>query len=440
MSQDYRALVRDALRAGAGKNADARPGADPAADPDATRVATKGVELHRRVVGLNPLLDAANVLLALIPQLRATTSHPDPAQLHAQLLARVGEFEKAAAESRVPQPKIVAARYVLCTFIDEVVAATPWGASGTWAKHNLLQEFHDERDGGEKSFKLLERLGADVSTNVDVLELFYVCVVLGFEGRYKGQPNARAQLDAIAARLADVLLPADARTQARTLSLRWTGVALQQHRALAVVPVWAVVVAGAVIVLAAMLLFNAQLNSLARPAFRQIAAVPAALRGPAAAPARPEATATVARLATPLAADIATKSIEVRDEALRSVVVVPADALFVKGTAQLDSAQASLLGRVAQALNALPGQVVVSGHADNVPVSSLQFPSSWHLTRARASAVAAALAQAGVRPERVRAEGLADAEPRVSNDNDADRARNRRVEIVLQLPRPEAAP
>src|SRR5262245_47192048 len=143
MTQDYRALVRDALRPGAGKAAD-KP-ATRAADPEATLAARPGagVELQRRVAGINPLLGAANVLLALVPQLRATTSHPDPARLHRQLLARVKEFETAAQTSGVPQQTVIAARYVLCTFIDEVAAATPWGGSGAWAEHNLLQEFHD---------------------------------------------------------------------------------------------------------------------------------------------------------------------------------------------------------------------------------------------------------------------------------------------------------
>ena len=144
------------------------------------------------------------------------------------------------------------------------------------------------------------------------------------------------------------------------------------------------------------------------------------------------------RLVTPLAGDVANKSIEVRDDPLRSVVVLPADALFVAGTAQLDPRTTDLLRRIAQALAAQPGQVVVSGHTDDTAVSSLQFPSNWHLSRERASVVAAALAQRGVRNERMRAEGLADAEPRAPNTTAAERARNRRVEIVLQLPRPDA--
>jgi type VI secretion system protein ImpK len=435
MTQDYRALVRDALRPGSGKGADKVAGG---ADPDATLLARPGagVELQRRVAGINPLLGAANVLLALVPQLRATTSHPDPARLHRQLLARVKEFETAAQTSGVPQQKVIAARYVLCTFIDEVAAATPWGGSGAWAEHNLLQEFHDERDGGEKAFKLLERLGEDVAANADVLELFYVCIALGFEGRYRTKANGRQQLDAIAARLVEVLRPEGGKQATRTLSLRWTGVPMQKSRTLSVLPLWVVVAVGGAIVLGTFLFLNARLNALSRPAFRQIAAVPAALRVDA-TPSGAPATAT-ARLATPLAGDIGRSTIEVRDEPLRSVVVLPADAFFVSGTAQLEPRLVEVLGRIAQAIAAQPGQVVVSGHTDNVPVSSLQFPSSWHLSRERANAVATALQQRGLRPERVRAEGLADAEPRSPNTTPADRARNRRVEIVLQLPRPDA--
>jgi type VI secretion system protein ImpK len=438
MSQDYRALVRDALRASAGKGAGRAASESP--DPEATLVARQGasVELQRRVAGVNPLLGAANVLLALVPQLRATTSHPDPARLHRQLLTRVTEFEISAQGSGVPQPKVVAARYVLCTFIDEVAAATPWGASGTWAEHNLLQEFHAEREGGEKAFKLLERLGEDVAANLDVLELFYVCIALGFEGRYRGKPNGRAQLDAITARLIEVLRPEETRQNSRTLSLRWTGVPMQRSRTLNVLPIWVVVALGGALVLGAFLFLNARLNSLSRAAFRQIAAVPSALRVDAGTTAGAAAPST-ARLATPLAGDIAGSAIELRDEPLRSVVVLPADSLFVAGTAQIEPRNNALLGRIAQALSAQPGQVVVSGHTDNIPVSSLQFPSSWHLTRERASAVAAALVQRGLRNERVRAEGLADAEPRGPNSTPAERVRNRRVEIVLQLPRPDAA-
>jgi type VI secretion system protein ImpK len=70
-------------------------------------------------------------------------------------------------------------------------------------------------------------------------------------------------------------------------------------------------------------------------------------------------------------------------------------------------------------------------------VQSLRYPSSWHLSRERAQAVAAALVDAGLPAARVRAEGRAETEPRVANDSPTARARNRRVEVQLLLPRPE---
>ncbi len=391
-------------------------------------------ELQRLVAGINPLLGAANVLLALTAKLRATTAHADPRELRRQLLARVEEFEAEARASGLPRPKIVAARYVLCTFIDEVIATTPWGAEGTWAEHTLLQEFHEEAWGGEKAFKLLERMGEDVAANADLLELFYVCLALGFEGRFRGKPNGRAQLDAIAARLLNTIRPAAAQQTARTLSPRWTGVTLRE-RAMAVMPLWVVMALGAVLVVGAMLAANARLNAESRPIFQQILAIPAALRSDLLERAT---VATKPRLAPLLQADITAGAISVRDEALRSVVVLPADSLFVAGTARLDEGRNALLARIAAALATQPGQIAVIGHTDDQAINSVQFPSNWHLSFGRAGAVVQALAQHGARAERLRAEGRAEAEPIASNDTAEGRTRNRRVEIELLLPRPEA--
>lgn len=144
------------------------------------------------------------------------------------------------------------------------------------------------------------------------------------------------------------------------------------------------------------------------------------------------------RLAPQLQADIAAGAVEVRDEATRSVLTLPADLLFAAGTARLDASRLDLLGRIARTLRPLPGVVVVVGHTDGAPVASLQFPSNWHLSRERAQAVAAALVQQGLQADRVRAEGRADAEPRAAEDTPAGRTMNRRIEIELLLPRPDA--
>ena len=135
---------------------------------------------------------------------------------------------------------------------------------------------------------------------------------------------------------------------------------------------------------------------------------------------------------------MAAGALAVRDERLRSVLTLPADALFKGGGATLESPRApALLGRVAQALRASPGQVNVIGHSDDATAASLQYPSAWHLSRARALAVMEELARQGLPLERLHAEGRADAEPVTTGSSAGERARNRRVEIELRLARPE---
>jgi type VI secretion system protein ImpK len=411
-----------------------RPEAPP--QPRAARTAT---ELQRLVAGINPLLGAANTLLALVEQLRSTTSHADPGALREQLLDRVKEFEALARANGVAVHQISAARYLLCSFLDEVVAGTPWGNEPPWSQRNLLQEFHDERSGGEKAFKLLERLGEDVKANHDLLELFCVCLSLGFEGRWRGVRGGREQLEGIAERVLDQVHPARGSPASRALSQRWEGVRSPGSGRLSVLPLWAVFATGAAVVLGAWLLANARLDALAQPLFRRIHEDTAALRAerlPAAAAgivaaARP-------RLAPLLQADVASGALQVRDEPARSIVTLPADELFEGGSARLQAGRIALLGRIAQALKTQPGVVVAVGHTDNSPTASLQFPSNWHLSRERAQAVVAQLTQQGLAVDRTRAEGRADAEPRGANDTPEGRSRNRRIEIELLLPRPDA--
>jgi type VI secretion system protein ImpK len=200
-----------------------------------------------------------------------------------------------------------------------------------------------------------------------------------------------------------------------------------------VVPLWIAVVVGAALVLACVMWLSSRLSRQTGPLLQQLHDVHRSL---AVAPA--VAAAAKPRLAPLLADDLNAGAIEVSDEAQRSVATLSADALFVPGTAQLQTLQSDRLRRIAQALARLPGRVEVVGHTDDQPLESLRFPSNWHLSRERAQAVAAALVEAGLPATRVRAEGRAETEPRAPNDTPAARARNRRVEVQLLLPRPDS--
>ena len=75
--------------------------------------------------------------------------------------------------------------------------------------------------------------------------------------------------------------------------------------------------------------------------------------------------------------------------------------------------------------------VLVGGHTDDRPMHGGRFASNWELSTARALAVARVLTRAGVPPDRVVASGFGEHHPRASNVEEAGRAKNRRIEVLL---------
>src|SRR6185437_14121734 len=152
---------------------------------NAARGADVAADLGAPDTGLNPLVALANPLLALVPQIRTTTHLADPAALKESMSAGLRDFEAKARAAGIASERVLAARYILCTMLDEAAASTPWGGSGQWARHNLLVTFHNEAYGGEKVFQLMAKLAEDATANRDLLELIYAVLTMGFEGRYR---------------------------------------------------------------------------------------------------------------------------------------------------------------------------------------------------------------------------------------------------------------
>jgi chemotaxis protein MotB len=109
--------------------------------------------------------------------------------------------------------------------------------------------------------------------------------------------------------------------------------------------------------------------------------------------------------------------------------------LFDPASAELKPEGASVLDRLASVLGAQGGTIEVEGHTDDRPIATAKFRSNWELSTARASTVTRYLIAHGISPEHLRAVGLADTRPREANDTPEGRARNRRVSIVMFLPR-----
>ncbi|AFU98090.1 type IVB secretion system protein IcmH/DotU [Simiduia agarivorans] len=159
-----------------------------------------GTPLAERVhirKGLNPLVNTATTLLAVATKLRTTPQHSDVPDLHRKLTEELKDFEQRARAQGCAEESVVTARYLLCTLVDEIVLNTPWGANSGWSQHSLLSLFHHETFGGEKCFSILTRLLESPGRNLDLLELFYLCLSLGFEGKYRLAPRGHEQLEQV---------------------------------------------------------------------------------------------------------------------------------------------------------------------------------------------------------------------------------------------------
>src|SRR5438477_10667967 len=149
--------------------------------------------------GLNPLIALANPILGAVPQIRRALKHPDPAGLRAMLRDQIEGFEMSASSADIPGRTVEWAIYALCALLDESAASTPWGAD--WREKGLLHDLRSESGAEEGFFALLERLTSDPEGNAELIEFFYVCIALGFEGRYRNAEGGRHELGRVRDRI-----------------------------------------------------------------------------------------------------------------------------------------------------------------------------------------------------------------------------------------------
>jgi len=380
--------------------------------------------------GLNPLEAAAGPLLAMLTRLRSTIAHPAPASLRAQLLGYLRQFEERAEAAGIVRNEVLLARYALCTALDEAVLSTPWGSTSEWGKQSLLITVHNEAWGGEKVFQLLEHCLQSPRERLYLLELLYLCMCLGFEGRYRVMNDGRSQLDALRERTSAAIRSARGESE-RELSPHWRGLTVARDRLSQFMPPWVGVAIGIALLLLLLFGLRLKLAADAEPVFKNIHAlgeIPVQAITPAVV--QPKVVERP-RLAGFLVDDIKANRVAVEDAVDRSVVTIRGDEIFSSGSATIVDDFQPLMLRIADAIRKVKGQVRVTGHSDNRPIATLRFPSNWALSQARAEQVLQILAAKTGQPERFSAEGRSDTEPVASNASAEGRAKNRRVEITV---------
>lgn len=142
---------------------------------------------------------------------------------------------------------------------------------------------------------------------------------------------------------------------------------------------------------------------------------------------------TAAQMRAALEKEIEGGQLDIETEDEKIVIRIREKASFASGGVELRDSFRPVLVRVAQILQDTPGGIAIVGHTDNVPMAEGLFRSNWDLSAARAvSVLHGMLESVELDPARFSVQGAGDTQPLVDNDTPANRARNRRVEIILR--------
>ncbi|MEM8578695.1 MAG: type IVB secretion system protein IcmH/DotU [Pseudomonadota bacterium] len=396
-----------------------------------------------RMAASNPVLAASADLLLLLGFLRTgqiTLAAGDLRDALEQSLATIRiELSK---KSDLGDRFVHDALYLLAATADDIAQTLPGHAVQWWRERGLAAVQFDDVRSDAGFFKCLERLAQNGDPDGLLRELGLVCLLLGFEGQYRSASDGAIALSRWRAHLHGSVR-AVRPGPPEALSRDWMPVIPRGRGRRRGAPLWVFVgVGGSMIVaLYAALGWTLTQESIAaqrtliglhRPApkVQIVRSAPPALPVPPAP--IPVAAPPAPSQAETLRAALADTPVTIAEEGDFLVLRMQDGLSFGAGAARLLSPPPAL-AEVARVLEAQPGQIVVEGHSDNIPLSGRgRYKTNAALSEARAAEVAAALAPLLRDPSRLRVAGAGATKPLDPADTAEARARNRRVDILLR--------
>jgi type VI secretion system protein ImpK len=135
---------------------------------------------------LNPLLECGETIFSLMAVFikgdRGASLEPDYRE---KILSGFDIMERMAFERQIGSLALKDAKYALAAYIDEAILSSAWPGRSQWMSRPLQLELFGDHLAGEGFFDRLTQLRQGGEVNLDLLELYYVCLQLGFEGVYK---------------------------------------------------------------------------------------------------------------------------------------------------------------------------------------------------------------------------------------------------------------
>jgi type VI secretion system protein ImpK len=407
------------------------------------------IDMNDLMRGMGSALAAAAVpLLGLVARLRNTAGNVNVAQVRERVYRELHTFAKAGREAGVPAEQLRAAHYGLSATVDDVVMNTPWGAHSDWRNRTMVNEFHKDVEGGERFYAYLAKLMEAPGANRNILLMFYECLSLGFEGRYRVRQRGHSEHATVREKvwqaLRGVLGPLE-----RELSPEWKGANAPARGQKRQIPIWLVAAAAALLAFLVFMGLLFMLSLRVEPTNgkatglmpRSTINLPISARQPPPPPPPPvDKRTAVDKFRIFLEKEIAAKKVFV-DEAGREIrITINFSEMFASASATIRPELEDLLRRIGGELKVEltenPGSTVrVVGHTDSDRLGfGAPFKDNLALSKARADSAVKVLLAASVDPARISSEGKADSQPVADNSTAEGKARNRRVVVILVRP------
>lgn len=144
--------------------------------------------------GLLRLPDLCAECFLLIMQLYLARSIDNPESLRRKIKDLFDDLDRKAKRATIESEHVHDVKFALVAFIDEVIAASDWEHKDSWLANPMQLELFNRNDAGDEFFARVEQLRKRAHTNADVLEVYYLCMALGFKGKYAFQDTDRLRL------------------------------------------------------------------------------------------------------------------------------------------------------------------------------------------------------------------------------------------------------
>jgi type VI secretion system protein ImpK len=134
--------------------------------------------------GQRSLAELSSECLMLIQQLRLAKNVEDPQRLRSKTLEVLARMERDARDTGIDTETCRNAKFALVAFLDEAVTGLSFADKEMWITNPLQSELFGLNSAGEEFFRRLDDLRRRPQEHIQVLEVYYLCLVLGFKGKY----------------------------------------------------------------------------------------------------------------------------------------------------------------------------------------------------------------------------------------------------------------